>query len=127
MAHIQFVDVGFSNFVEAGKIMTVHRPDSSPIKRLIKTAKDSDCFIDLTQGKKTRSIITQKSDNGIVVTASAVQTSTIIDRIRRIQSTREVIEKQCPTEVLKTEVALSTDEESIQVIEEELLATTATI
>lgn len=93
MINIHFVDIGFSNYVEAGKILTVNRPDSSPIKRVIQHAKDTGSFLDLTQGKKTRSIITQKSENGLVVTASAVQTATIIDRIRRAQQAKEIVEK----------------------------------
>lgn len=93
MSNVHFVDIGFSNYVEAGKILTVNRPDSSPIKRVIQHAKDTGNFLDLTQGKKTRSIITQKGDNGLVVTASAVQTATIIDRIRRAQQSRDVVER----------------------------------
>lgn len=90
---IQFVDIGFSNYVEANKILTVNRPDGAPVKRVIQHAKDSGMFLDLTQGKKTRSIITQTGDTGLVVTASAVQTATIIDRIRRAQQSKDVIEK----------------------------------
>src|SRR6185312_12173884 len=93
MSNIHFVDIGFSNYVEAGKILTVNRPDSSPIKRVIQHAKDTGCFLDLTQGKKTRSIITQKGDSGLVVTASAVQTATIIDRIRRAQQSKDIVER----------------------------------
>lgn len=97
-----FVDIGFSNFVEAGKILTVNRPDSSPVKRTIQHARDTGNFLDLTQGKKTRSIITQKGDNGIVVTASAVQTSTIVDRIRRGQPCKEIIEKVSDDLIVET-------------------------
>lgn len=93
MSNIHFVDIGFSNYVEASKILTINRPDSSPIKRVIQHAKDSGHYLDLTQGKKTRSIITQKGDNNLVVTASAVQTATIIDRIRRAQQSKDVVER----------------------------------
>ncbi|WP_067923680.1 extracellular matrix/biofilm biosynthesis regulator RemA family protein [Alicyclobacillus shizuokensis] len=78
-----FVDVGFSNFMDASKIITISRPDSSPIRRLVGHAKDNNRYIDLTQGKKTRSIIVSAGEQGLVVTASAVQTSTIIGRIRK--------------------------------------------
>ncbi len=94
MSSINFVDIGFSNYVEAGKILTVSRPDSSPIKRTIQHAKDTGNYLDLTQGKKTRSIITQKGDTGLIVTASSVQTATIIERIKRAQQVqvREFVE-----------------------------------
>lgn len=88
---VQFVDIGFSNYVEASKILTVNRPDGAPVKRIIQHAKDKGTFLDLTQGKKTRSIITQTGESGLIVTASAVQTVTIIERIRRVQ--KEVAER----------------------------------
>lgn len=91
--NIQFVDIGFSNYVDAGKILTVNRPDSSPIKRSIQQAKEAGRFLDLTQGKKTRSIITQSSDTGLIFTASAVQTSTIMNRIREARQSKRVVEK----------------------------------
>ena len=79
----QYVDVGFSNYVEVNKIIGISRPDSSPIRRLIQQAKQEGRFIDYTQGKKTRSIIISQCGNNIVVTASAVLTSTIVNRIER--------------------------------------------
>lgn len=93
MLNIEFVDIGFSNYVEAGKILTVNRPDSAPIKRVIEHAKKTGNFLDLTQGKKTRSIITQKAEGSLVITASAVQTSTIVERIRRARQAKEVVER----------------------------------
>ncbi|EOO44483.1 MULTISPECIES: DUF370 domain-containing protein [Bacillus cereus group] len=84
--NIHFVDIGFSNYVDAGKILTVNRPDSSPIKRALQQAKEAGRFLDLTQGKKTRSIITQSSNTGLIFTASAVQTSTIMNRIREAEA-----------------------------------------
>lgn len=97
-----FVDIGFSNFVEAEKILTVNRPDSSPVKRVIQHARDTGNFLDLTQGKKTRSIITQKSDSGLVVTASAVQTSTIVERIKRGHQSRDIIERATGELIVET-------------------------
>lgn len=90
MSNLRFVDIGFSNYIEANKILTVNKPGSSPMKRVIQQAKEQGRFLDLTEGKKTRSIITQKGENGIIVTASAVQTATIVDRIRRAQETKVV-------------------------------------
>lgn len=83
-----FIDVGFSNFVDASKVISVSRPESSPIRRMRDTAKDEGRYIDLTQGKKTRSIITASGvmgHTGLVIIGSAVQTNTIIGRIRKAQ------------------------------------------
>jgi regulator of extracellular matrix RemA (YlzA/DUF370 family) len=78
---MSYVDVGFSNFVEANKILTISRPDSSPIRRMVKEAKDEGRYIDLTQGKKTRSIIISTGTTGPVVIGSAVLAQTIIGRL----------------------------------------------
>ncbi|MCD7910903.1 DUF370 domain-containing protein [Bacillus velezensis] len=96
MTNIHFVDIGFSNYVEASKILTVNRPESSPMKRVVQHARENGSFLDLTQGKKTRSIITQKGENGIVVTASAIQPATIVDRIKRTQLSSEITQKLEP-------------------------------
>ncbi|QHW35833.1 DUF370 domain-containing protein (plasmid) [Paenibacillus rhizovicinus] len=80
-----FVDVGFNNFVEVEKIITISRPDSSPIKRLMKEAKDSGRFIDLTQGKKTRSVIVTSSLNQTLLVGAAVQATTIVTRIKKMR------------------------------------------
>lgn len=106
MTQPHFVDVGFSNYIEVGKILTVNRPDSAPIKRMIQHARDTGHFLDLTQGKKTRSIITQKGESGIIVTSSAVQTVTIIDRIKRTQQAKEVVEK-VSSDLIETTISLT--------------------
>lgn len=110
--NIHFVDIGFSNYVDAGKILTVNRPDSSPIKRALQQAKESGRFLDLTQGKKTRSIITQSSDTGLIFTASAVLTSTIMNRIRESEA------KQLKRNAEKT------SDKTIAIAHEEIIETT---
>jgi regulator of extracellular matrix RemA (YlzA/DUF370 family) len=79
-----FVDVGFNNFVEVGKIISISRPDSSPIKRMMKEAKDEGRFIDLTQGKKTRSVIVTSSQSQTMLIGAAVQATTIVNRIKKV-------------------------------------------
>jgi extracellular matrix regulatory protein A len=81
-----YVDVGFSNYVEASKIITISRPDSSPIRRMAQAAKESGRYIDLTQGKKTRSIIVSSDQTGTIIIGSAVQASTIISRLEKARS-----------------------------------------
>lgn len=100
--NVHFVDIGFSNFIEVSKIYSINRPDSAPIKRRLQQAKEQGNFIDLTQGKKTRSIITQCGENGIVFTASAVQAPTIVERIKRAQQASKIIEDKHEDDVIKT-------------------------
>lgn len=99
----EFVDIGFSNYVEVSKILTINRPDGAPIKRLIQNAKDKGTFLDLTQGKKTRSIIAQSSDGTLVIVASAVQTATVVERYRRAKQARAIVEK-ASEEIVETTV-----------------------
>lgn len=80
---MNWIDVGFQNNVEANKILTVSRPSSAPIKRMIKTAKENNMFIDLTEGKKTRSIIIQSSPGGLVLVGSYRLPQTIIEKMRK--------------------------------------------
>jgi len=76
-----FVDVGFGNYVELSKIITVSRPDSSPIRRMMGEAKDSKRYVDLTQGRKTRSIILSHDATGTILIGSAAQPATIAKRV----------------------------------------------
>jgi regulator of extracellular matrix RemA (YlzA/DUF370 family) len=83
-----YVDVGFNNFVEAGKIITIGRPDSSPIRRMIQKAKDESRYVDMTQGKKTRSIIISSDNIGQILIGSTLVTTTIIGRLNKLKSAK---------------------------------------
>lgn len=65
MKHNLIVDVGFNNFINFDKVSAIALYKSNPIRRLAISAKEKDMYIDLSEGKKTRSIIIQ--DNGFVV------------------------------------------------------------
>lgn len=85
---MSFVDVGFSNFVDAKKIIGVNRSDSAPIKRLIQKAKEDGRYVDYTQGRKTRSIILTSCGDDIIVTGSTLLTATIISRLNKMIETK---------------------------------------
>ena len=53
-------------------------PDSAPVKRLIQDAKDDGRAIDVTCGRRTRSVIITDSEHVIL---SAIQTETIANRL----------------------------------------------
>lgn len=81
-----YVDVGHNNFVAIHKIISVSRCDSAPVKRMVRESKDKNKYVDLTQGKKTRSIIvTAGETNDLIIIATTVQTNTIISRIKKLQ------------------------------------------
>ncbi len=62
---MKLVDVGFGNFLNADRILSLASFDSAPIKRLSQDAKEVGKAIDVTCGKKCRTVIVM--DSGHVV------------------------------------------------------------
>jgi extracellular matrix regulatory protein A len=73
----RMINIGFGNAVVAGRVLTIVNPKSSPIKKLKDEAKAQKKLIDVTEGRKTRSIIILDSNHVIL---SAVQPETITQR-----------------------------------------------
>jgi len=72
------INVGFGNMVNKDRVIAVVSPETAPIKRLVQDAKDSGRAIDVTCGRRTRSVIITDSDHVIL---SAIQCETISNRI----------------------------------------------
>ena len=60
---MKLVNVGFNNMVNADRVICVVSPESAPIKRIVQQAKDSGRLIDVTQGRKTASVILTDSEH----------------------------------------------------------------
>ena len=75
---MKFINIGFGNMVSAGRIVAIASPDSAPIKRLVQDAKDESRVIDVSCGRRTRSVIITDSDHVIL---SAIQAETITNRL----------------------------------------------
>lgn len=75
---MKFINVGFGNMVAADRVVALVAPDSAPMKRLISEARESGRIIDVTCGRRTRSIIVTDSDHVIL---SATQPETISNRL----------------------------------------------
>ena len=71
-------NIGFGNMVATNRIVALVSPDSAPIKRLVQDAKDSGIAIDVTCGRKTRSVIV--TDSGHIL-LSAIQPETMKRRL----------------------------------------------
>jgi len=71
------INVGFGNAVLAGRVLAVVNPKSSPMKKLREEAKEQKRLIDVTEGRRTRSIIILDSNH---VLLSSVQPETITMR-----------------------------------------------
>ena len=73
----RMINVGFGNSVVASRVLAVVKPKSSPIKKIKEEAKEQKKLIDVTEGRKTRSIIILDSNHVIL---SAVHPETITQR-----------------------------------------------
>ncbi|MCL1988695.1 MAG: DUF370 domain-containing protein [Firmicutes bacterium] len=85
------INVGFGNVVFLDRIVAIVNKDSSPVKRMIQDAKDSNRLIDATQGRRTRSVII--TDSGHVI-LSSVQSETLAGRINDIVDYATISQKQ---------------------------------
>lgn len=72
------INVGFGNMVSKERIIAVVNPETAPIKRLVQDSKDSGRAVDVTCGRRTRSVILTDSDHVIL---SAIQCDTVSNRI----------------------------------------------
>lgn len=86
---MQFINIGFGNMVAAERIVTIVCPDSAPVKRLVQDAKDSGRVIDVSCGRRTRSVIITDSEHVIL---SAIQAETIANRVDSNDDTDDVEE-----------------------------------
>ena len=76
--NMEIISVGFGNFVMKNRIVAVIKVGSIPIKKIKEEADKNGKCIDVTGGRKTKSIIF--SDSGDII-LSALSTDTIRDRI----------------------------------------------
>lgn len=86
---MKFINIGFGNMVAAERIVTIVCPDSAPVKRLVQDAKDAGRVIDVSCGRRTRSVIVTDSEHVIL---SAIQSETIANRVDSIETDDEIEE-----------------------------------
>ena len=75
---MKFINIGFGNMVASDRVVTIVSPDSAPIKRLMQDAKDAGRVIDVSCGRKTRSVIITDSEHVIL---SAIKAEAIANRL----------------------------------------------
>ena len=67
-------------------MIAIISPESAPVKRMVRDAKDKGLIVDSTYGRPTRAVIVM--DNGSIV-LSAIQPETIINRNTKEVKTNE--------------------------------------
>ena len=73
------INVGYYNYVASERIVSIMAPTSKPTRNLIREARKEGRVLDLTMGKRTRSVIVMDS-NHFVLAASLPKT--IVDRLQ---------------------------------------------
>ena len=79
---MKLINIGFGNMVNAERVVCVVSPESAPIKRIIQQAKDKGKLIDVTQGRKTVSVIFTDSEH---VLLSYLKAETLSQRFEENQ------------------------------------------
>ena len=70
---MKFINIGFGNMVAAHRVVAVVSPESAPIKRLVAEQKEAGVLIDVSCGRRTRSVIITDSDH-VILSALAAET-----------------------------------------------------
>ena len=74
---MKLLNIGFGNMVNADRIIGIVSPDSAPVKRLVKEARERGMLIDASYGRSTRAVLIMDSDH---VVLSALQPETVASR-----------------------------------------------
>ena len=74
----QLLNIGYGNLVVASRVVAIVTPQTSPMKRLREEAATRGKLVDVTQGRRTRSIIVTDSDHVIL---SAINPDTVASRL----------------------------------------------
>ena len=88
---MKFINIGFGNMVSAGRIVAIASPDSEPIKRLVRDAKEDGRVIDVSCGRRTRAVIITDSEHVIL---SAIQTETITNRLATDDDSEDTLDSE---------------------------------
>jgi regulator of extracellular matrix RemA (YlzA/DUF370 family) len=75
---MKLINIGFGNFVSAGRLIAAVSPESAPTKRIILEAREKAMLIDATYGRRTKAVLVMDSDH---VVLSAIQPEAVAERL----------------------------------------------
>ncbi len=78
MSSPKLLNLGYGNLVVASRVIAIITPQAAPMKRLRDEAAKANKLLDVTQGRRTRSIVVTDSDHVIL---SAINPETIAARL----------------------------------------------
>jgi regulator of extracellular matrix RemA (YlzA/DUF370 family) len=76
---IELVHIGFGNVLAMSRVIAISSPNSAPTKRSVHEGKSSGVVIDMTNGRRTKSVV--YTDSGHIVLA-ALSPETIASRLQ---------------------------------------------
>ncbi|MBI2934993.1 MAG: DUF370 domain-containing protein [Chloroflexi bacterium] len=82
---IQLVNIGFGNVLAMNRVVAILPPHSLPVKRMLKELKEANLMIDMTSGRKVKSVLF--TDDGRVILA-ALTPLTIAGRVQTQEEER---------------------------------------
>ena len=80
---MKFISLGYGNSVAVDRVVALVSPESAPVKRLMQDAKEMGRIIDVSCGRKTRSVLITDSEHVIL---SALPTDKIALRLEGVAS-----------------------------------------
>ena len=75
---MKLIDIVFGNYINAERIISIAAPESLPVRRLIQDAKNAGRVVDVSCGKKTKSVILTDSDH---IVCSAEEPEVIAEKL----------------------------------------------
>ncbi len=76
---MHLANIGFNSYIPTNKVVAAVDPDSAPIKRLVREARDEGSAIDATYGRPTRGVLITGSGHLVL---SALQPQSLLGRLR---------------------------------------------
>lgn len=76
---IELVHIGFNNIIVMNRVIAIASPNSAPTKRTIHEGRNKGLLIDMTNGRRTKAVIT--TDSGHIILA-ALAPETIAGRLQ---------------------------------------------
>ena len=75
---MELISLGGGNYINASRLVALVSPDSLPVRRLVQDAKNAGRMIDVSGGKKTRSVLITDSEH---IISCAEETSVLQEKL----------------------------------------------
>ena len=100
----ELLHIGFGNILAINRVVALISPNSAPTKRLVQEAREKGLVVDMTSGRRTKSVIV--ADSGHIILA-ALTAETIANRLEeRTAGIRGAEEKDAGAQAAKVVTTL---------------------